>query len=87
MKIVADCFGTSDGNNILNMLTKDVDVSVNRKVIDFHEIQVIKRVLDIRLEDTNFKYGRDLNRFVRLRKGRHCRNRGMEKEDGDGVYE
>jgi len=37
------------------MLTKDVDFSVNRKVIDFHEIQVIKRVLDIRLEDTNFK--------------------------------
>ena len=59
MKIVADCFGTSDGNNILNMLTKDADVSVNRKVMDFHPILVIKRVVDIRLEDTNFEDSRD----------------------------
>jgi hypothetical protein len=41
------------------MLTKDADVSVNRKVIDFHPILVIKRVVDIRLEDTNFEDSRD----------------------------
>ena len=58
------------------MLTKDVDVSVNRKVM------VIKRVIDIRLEDTNFEWledtnfedSRGLNGLVRLRKGRHCRH-------------
>jgi hypothetical protein len=73
MKIVANCFRTSDRNNILDVLTKDIDISVNRKVIDFDEIQVIKRVVDIQLKYTNFEYGRDLDGFAGLRKGCHCR--------------
>jgi len=62
-----------DRNNILDVLTKDIDISVNRKVIDFDEIQVIKRVVDIQLKYTNFEYGRDLDGFAGLRKGCHCR--------------
>ena len=51
------------------MLAKDINISVNRKVIDCDEIQIIRRVVDIRLKYTNFEYGKDLNGFVRLRKG------------------
>jgi hypothetical protein len=53
------------------MLTKGIDISVNRKVIDFDPILVIKRVIDVRLEDTNFEDSRDMDGFAPLRKGCH----------------
>jgi hypothetical protein len=45
------------------MLKKDVDVSVNRKVIDFHQILVIKR------ESSTFGLKIPISKTVEIRMG------------------